>query len=206
MSGAVVSETLARYYSLHSRIYDLTRWTFLFGRGRLVRLLQDRVQPRSIMEIGCGTGANLLRLGQAFPAAQLLGIDASEHMLAVAKRKLSSLAGRVSLKPGFYDAPLALEQPPDLILCSYSLSMINPGYDRVICAAARDLAPKGVFAAVDFHRAKYRWFRNWMQTNHVRMEGQLVPLLRGTFEDETTRVRPAYLGTWSYFLFIGRRR
>ncbi len=30
---------LERYYRFHSRIYDATRWSFLFGRDKLVRII-----------------------------------------------------------------------------------------------------------------------------------------------------------------------
>jgi S-adenosylmethionine-diacylgycerolhomoserine-N-methlytransferase len=70
---------LDRTYRLHARIYDCTRWTFLFGRDELVRRATERISARVIHEIGCGTGHNLLRLRARCPGAQITGWDLSRR-------------------------------------------------------------------------------------------------------------------------------
>lgn len=199
-------ETLQRYYSLHSRIYDATRWSFLFGRGHLLRELGRRFCPVRILEVGCGTGVNLFRLGRMFPKARLTGIDTSASMLRVARRKLGCLGDRVELLEGYYDAASGIRPAPDLICFSYCLSMINPGVEKVVAAAAADLAPGGSLAVVDFHGSRHRWFRRWMQANHVRMDEHLLPVLKAGFYADMASVRTAYGGLWQYLLFLGRLR
>jgi len=198
------SETLQQYYSLHSRIYDATRWSFLFGRGRLLREVALRFSPARILEIGCGTGVNLLRLGGLFPRAQLTGIDTSAAMLGIARRKLRAFGDRVELREGYYSAPLGVSPAPELVCFSYCLSMIHPGLDEAIAAATADLAPGGSIAVVDFHGSRHRWFRAWMQANHVRMEEHLLPVLRSRFDADLASVGTAYGGLWQYFYFLGR--
>jgi S-adenosylmethionine-diacylgycerolhomoserine-N-methlytransferase len=68
------SHPLGKYYRFHSRIYDATRWIFLFGRDRLIRTTANFCQPARILEVGCGTGKNLVRLRQTFPGASLTGL------------------------------------------------------------------------------------------------------------------------------------
>ena len=58
---------LTRYYRWHAPLYDATRWSFLFGRAALIRGIALHRRPRRILEVGCGTGANLLRLSRWFP-------------------------------------------------------------------------------------------------------------------------------------------
>ena len=79
---------LEKYYRFHSRIYDATRWIFLFGRDRLVKEIAASFQPTRILEIGCGTGKNLVRLREMFPGVDLTGLDLSQDMLEVARKKL----------------------------------------------------------------------------------------------------------------------
>jgi ubiquinone/menaquinone biosynthesis C-methylase UbiE len=56
-------ESLRGYYRLHSKIYDATRWSFLFGRHRLIELVASHKTPTRILEVGCGTGTNLVHYG-----------------------------------------------------------------------------------------------------------------------------------------------
>lgn len=198
-------DALRRYYRLHARIYDWTRWSFLFGRGELVRGLVAGGAPERVWEIGCGTGANLRRLARRFPQARLTGFDGSPDMLAVARSSLHRRARSVTLREGFYTTPLRPDPAPDVILFSYCLTMINPGWAEVIAAAVGDLAPGGRLAVVDFHGSDAAWFRRWMGVNHVRMERDLLPALKAVVQPERAEVRRAYGGWWEYFLFVGRK-
>ena len=196
------NRALQRYYQLHSRIYDATRWSFLFGRTAIVNEAAAVVAPRRILEIGCGTGKNLQALARRFPNADLTGIDLSGEMLDIARRKLTPLSNRVQLHEQAYSAALAEENGFDLVLFSYALSMFNPGWDSAIEAAKHDLSPNGVIAVVDFHDSPFSTFRKWMGVNHVRMEGHLLPTLNDTFQPVLSRPRLAYGGLWRYFLFV----
>ncbi len=68
--GKYTEHSLEKYYRFHSRIYDATRWLFLFGRDRLIKTAALFTRPRRILEVGCGTGKNLVRLRQTFPGAE----------------------------------------------------------------------------------------------------------------------------------------
>ena len=194
-----------RYYRLHSHIYDATRWSFLFGRGRLMRRIATDCPAGRILEVSCGTGGNLLDLSGAFPDAEIVGLDVSQDMLRIAGRKLTARGCRAELLHRAYDHPLRPERPFDLVVFSYCLSMINPGWDRAIQCAGRDLAPGGWIGVVDFHDSPCPLLKRWMALHHVRMEGHLLPRLGEQFVRRNAEVRRAYLGLWSYFTFLGRR-
>jgi ubiquinone/menaquinone biosynthesis C-methylase UbiE len=53
------------------------------------RGLIERIQghPRRILDLGCGTGSMTVMLKQAFPNAEVIGLDLSPHMLIMAERK-----------------------------------------------------------------------------------------------------------------------
>jgi S-adenosylmethionine-diacylgycerolhomoserine-N-methlytransferase len=198
---------IERYYRLHARIYDVTRWSFLFGRRTLLKGItcSGDSPPMRILEVGCGTGKNLTALCRRFPKAFITGLDLSAAMLGVANKKIARFGGRVRLVHQRYDGPVAGGEPFDLVLFSYSLSMFNPGFEAAIDAAHADLAESGQIAVVDFHDSRFRFFERWMGVNHVRMDGQLQPKLRARFVPQMDEVRHAYGGLWRYLLFIGRR-
>ena len=201
--AAAADQALERYYRFHARIYDATRWSFLFGRARLIERVAALHTPRNILEIGCGTGRNLARLARRFPDARLTGLDLSADMLACARRYLEPHGDRITLLHQAYARPLDEAPRFDLIVVSYCLSMINPGYAEVIASARQDLQLNGLIAAVDFHDSSWSAFRRWMGVNHVRMEGQLLPELRARFRPLDSTVSRAYGGVWRYFYFIG---
>lgn len=200
---AELARGLTRYYRAHSLIYDATRWSFLFGRGELTDLISQQSGLNSILEVGCGTGKNLLDLRQGLPETQLCGVDVSGAMLAVSHKRLDKLSVPVQLHCGLYDANFKPQTPPDLILFSYALSMFNPGWEQAIEDAYQQLAPGGVIAVVDFHGSRFGLFRRWMQVNHVRMQRHLLPQLQQRFSEQHCRVKNAYGGLWQYFLFTG---
>lgn len=198
----VQSVKMERYYRLHSHIYDYTRWSFLFGRKEIISMTADFVKPRRILEIGCGTGANLAALAKTFPCASITGVDISGSMLNKSSRQLKKYKTRIELRNYNYNRPLS-SGSYDLVLFSYTLTMINPGWQDALNAAAADLAPGGCLAVVDFHRGGPAWFSAWMGVNHVRMEGQLLPWLKQKFNPLFLEERKAYCGLWQYLCFIG---
>lgn len=198
---------LTRYYRWHARLYDATRWSFLFGRATLMRAIARLPNPpRRILDIGCGTGDNLLQLTRQFPNAELTGLDLSADMLTRARRKLARRSMPVTLRQQCYDRPLSPEPAFDLIVFSYCLSMINPGWEQALDAALRDLRPGGRLAVVDFHDTRLSFFQRWMVVNHVRMNGHLLPNLNARCAPLLQTTGVAYGGLWRYFRFIGQPR
>ncbi len=190
------------YYRLHARFYDATRWAFLFGREELLRQVADRLTPRRVLEVGCGTGRNLRRLAELFPSASLTGVDLSPDMLSKAERKLNRWSDRMGLLQGEFPGVPAESEPFDLVLFSYSLSMTNPGWKVAIEAALSRLRRGGILAAVDFHDSPFAGFARWMSLNHVRMGGHLLEELQHTAGQGTCNVSKAFMGTWRYFTFL----
>jgi methylase of polypeptide subunit release factors len=118
LSGLVSNTTIV--HTLH----DAMQWSFRFGRAALIRALAlHSSTPERILEVGCGSGHNLLMLCQTFPAAQVIGLDLSADMLRVAGRKLGSFSRRVTLLHGAYDPSLHLPGPFHVILFSSALTM-----------------------------------------------------------------------------------
>lgn len=168
-----------RMYRYQRHIYDLTRKYYLLGRDELLDDLFLRPGER-VLEIGCGTGRNLIALARRHPSVFFYGIDASAVMLATARYNIrrAGLADRIELRQALAEdvdahATFGLTQKFDAIVISYALSMIR-GWPLVLQRAIDQLAPRGVLAVVDFgDQAKLPgWFRQllrgWLALFHVR--------------------------------------
>ncbi|MDR3214616.1 MAG: methyltransferase domain-containing protein [Azoarcus sp.] len=53
------------------------------------RLDYVRLVPRRILDLGCGTGGDLVKLGERYPDAERLGLDFAPPMLALAQQRLT---------------------------------------------------------------------------------------------------------------------
>ena len=207
MANQEQANRIQQYYRLQSKIYDATRWAFLFGRLDIIRSLPfPKDTPLSILEVGSGTGYNLLNLARKFPKAQLTGIDVSKDMIRIAGQSLKNYSQRVNL----IEAPYSLGSDRfsgqmDIILFSYSLTMINPQWEDLISQAHHDLKPGGMIAVTDFHNSRFSWFKNHMGNHHVRMDSHLLPVLQEKFQPELEKTGNAYGGIWTYFLFLGTK-
>ena len=206
MSGRAALASLDGYYRWHAHFYDATRWAFLFGRTDLLRLCAEKHRPRRILEVGCGTGKNLAELARFFPQAEIVGLDLSAEMLGKARKKIAGHGPRVSLLQRVYNHPVSDGDPFDLIVFSYCLTMINPGYAEVLRLCEQDLSANGCVAIVDFHDSRFAWFRRWMGLNHVRMDGQILEALQEAgFKLQPCLVRSAYGGLWRWFSCLASR-
>jgi S-adenosylmethionine-diacylgycerolhomoserine-N-methlytransferase len=189
-------------YRYQRHIYDLTRKYYLLGRDRLVREL--RAAPgETIVEIGCGTARNLIRIAKAYPGVTLYGLDASSEMLRTAEESLkrAGLAGRVVLVHALAEemtpALFGREQPFDHAIFSYSLSMI-PDWRGALAVAAANVRPKGRVHIVDFGDLKALWppfanaLRGWLRLFHVAPRDALLTELEGhsVREDFSLRLLP----------------
>jgi S-adenosylmethionine-diacylgycerolhomoserine-N-methlytransferase len=143
-----------RMYRWQRHIYDGTRRHYLLGRDRLIAELQP-APGANVLEIGCGTGRNLVLAAGRYPEARFFGIDVSTEMLtsAIASISRRGMSGRIRVAHGdgtSFDPQLLFNVPSfDHIMISYSLSMI-PDWRRVLLAAASRLTSGGRLHVVDF--------------------------------------------------------
>src|SRR3978361_364851 len=77
-----------RMYRRQRHIYDGTRRYYLLGRDQLISGLQPAAGA-SVLEIGCGTGRNLVLAVRLYPDARFFGIDVSTEMLTSAISAIS---------------------------------------------------------------------------------------------------------------------
>lgn len=105
------------------------------------------VPARAILELGTGTGETARRVLAAHPDARLVGIDASERMLAAARAVLDGRA--VELRVGRLEDPLPAG-PFELVVAALSIHhLAGPGKADLFARVAAVLAPGGRLVVAD---------------------------------------------------------
>jgi S-adenosylmethionine-diacylgycerolhomoserine-N-methlytransferase len=154
MALTPAAELMNRTYRHQRHVYDFTRKYYLLGRDQVIASL-DPPDGGRVLEIGCGTGRNLVAAAQRFPGASFFGGDVSTEMLASAIRAISraELASRVRVANADatrLDAAALFGTPRfDRVFISYSLSMV-PDWPGAVDVALSLLAPSGELRIVDF--------------------------------------------------------
>lgn len=154
MHDADHAALMDRIYRHQRFIYNMTRKYYLFGRDSLIRELNLPAGAK-LVEIGCGTGRNLIKIARRYTEAELFGLDASAEMLKTASAAIqhAGLSHRIHLAQGYAEemtpATFGLTSPFDHALFSYSLSMI-PDWRASVTAALAALGESGMLHAVDF--------------------------------------------------------
>ena len=179
-----------RMYRRQRHIYDATRKFYLLGRDATIAAL-DPPDGAGVLEIGCGTGRNLVSIARRHPRAQVFGLDVSREMLDSARGAISR-AGldsrvRVALADAtrFESASLFGRPNFERVLVSYALSMIPP-WREALAQAIDAVAPGGALHIVDFgdqaglpaafRVALVRWLAAFDVTPRTQLRGELAAI------------------------------
>lgn len=188
-AGSRASRELMDSIYRHQRhFYDLTRKYYLLGRDRLIAGL-DAPEGGNVLELGCGTGRNLILAARRYPHASFYGIDLSTEMLSTAHEAVerASLSHRITLAYGDatqFDSRELFHLPAfDRVFISYSLSMIPP-WREAVWSGLEATRPGGDLHIVDFGQQDGlpRWFRSllraWLARFHVEPRADLECAMR----------------------------
>ena len=226
--GRTHKERLESFYQEQAKGYDAFRRRLLLGREQMVRDACARVEGGIWVDMGGGTGANLVMLGDqaVMQFAKIYLVDLCAPLMEVARRRCAERGWHhVEVVEG--DAtcwePNEGMGAVDLITFSYSLTMI-PDWFAAINHAARLLAPDGLLGVVDFYVARkhpedgmaaHSWLQRsfwpvWFATDNVHLSADHLPYLRAAFRScsciEQTMAAP-YVGrvlpAVPYYIFIG---
>lgn len=151
LDAAILMDRMYRYQRY---IYDITRKPYLLGRDQMIEGLKPPAGA-SILEIGCGTGRNLIKAAQTYPRTIGFGLDVSAEMLETARASIQRNGMGTRIKIALADAtdfdPIALflRAKFDRVFISYSLSMI-PVWQQVLAESAKKISAGGSLHIVDF--------------------------------------------------------
>jgi S-adenosylmethionine-diacylgycerolhomoserine-N-methlytransferase len=174
-------------YRLQRHIYDATRKYYLLGRDGLLESLEPPPAGR-VLEVGCGTGRNLVHAARLYPSAHYFGFDVSNAMLETASASIAKAGLQHSIlleqaDAAQFDAKQVFGIDGfDRVFISYALSMIPP-WRAALHRAFGAVKPGGSLHIVDFgeqsrlpmaFRAGLRaWLTKFSVEPRAELEGEL---------------------------------
>lgn len=204
-------------YAFQRHIYDASRKHYLLGRDRLINDLAPPHDGR-VLELGCGTGRNLIVAAKRYRNANFFGLDISHEMLKTAAKHIDKhqLSNRIQIRQGdatdFSPHALFGVEKFDRIYISYSLSMI-PDWQGTLEQAISHLSDKGSIHIVDFGQQSLlpKLFKSillwWLKIFHVTPRADLFDFVRQLAGSNNRNIEFKELyKDYSHYCVIGPKR
>ena len=144
-------------YRVLSRFYDLFDLIFLLGgrgnpRSGLASAIGD--DDVRVLDVCVGTAASSIPVATQLASARVVGIDLSDDMLAVARRKIAGLGlSSIELVNASAEAMPFGDGSFDTVMVSFALHEFEQdSLERTLAEIARVLRPGGRLCVIDFAR------------------------------------------------------
>ncbi len=131
-----------------------------------------KVKPRRILDLGCGTGSTTLMLKQAFPEAEVIGLDLSPYMLVRAEDKARTAGLKILWRHGNAEKTSYQNASFDLVTASLLFHEIpNVVSQAILHESFRLLVAGGQVLILDGNQNTLRqldWLNNVFEEPYIR--------------------------------------
>ena len=206
-SDTQMKNNMDRMYRFTRHVYDASRKYYLLGRDQLIQHLNAKPNE-NVIEIGCGTARNLIKMAKRYPDTKFYGIDISDEMLKTARKSVekSRLSNQISLSQGYAQNFKPAADHIHKMVFSYSLSIIPPWKESVDHALS--ILPSGSeIHVVDFggqeklpafFRAFVFW---WLKLFHVYHKPEVLEYFKKLEQQDAGSLEIEHLyGGYAYRL------
>ena len=163
-------QTEGRVLRKAALVYDIVQPVVTLGQeNRLNKRIADILNiqdAQSVLDIGCGTGLLTYAIAAKYPKAELVGIDASEEMIAVAQKKRcpkncqykAALAEAIPFEDGKFD----------VVVSALFFHHVNKSLkQKVFQEIKRVLKPNGILVIADIGKpytmiGKFMAYSGWV--------------------------------------------
>jgi ubiquinone/menaquinone biosynthesis C-methylase UbiE len=193
--------------------HDFDRWSKTYERSWMQRFIFDpahrrlsnavsaSVQPRRLLDLGCGTGRLLRKARERWPQAELIGVDPSEGMIEKARQ----------LTPGveFYVAGAeALPLPDNSVDLVFSTASFHHWSDQLqgVREVARVLRPSGQFCLGDLRISPLMArIGAWLSPTSGHASVNTLSKAQELFAQAGLEVQQ-HQASWTRFQIVGQKR
>lgn len=145
-------------------------------RRRVMRIVR-RAKAHKIMDVATGTGDLAIAMAKRVDRTQILGVDLSEEMLAVARRKIEKqgLEERIMLEKGDAEnLSMVASESIDAVTVAFGVRNFE-NIERGLSELYRTLKPGGKLVVLEFSMPKNRLVR-WVYSQYAH---RLLPRIGG---------------------------
>ncbi len=154
-------------------------------RRRVVKIV-ERLSPSVILDMATGTGDLAIAMARKITSARVVGIDLSEGMLAVARRKVldAELSQRVELRCGVAESIGLEDESVDVVTAAFGVRNfgdLRGGVAEMIRVTRRG----GHIVILEFSTPEnpiFRWFYNIYSKRILPLVGGLISKDRRAYE------------------------
>ncbi|MFI3292179.1 MAG: bifunctional demethylmenaquinone methyltransferase/2-methoxy-6-polyprenyl-1,4-benzoquinol methylase UbiE [Rikenellaceae bacterium] len=154
-------------------------------RKRVVRIVEG-FNPAEILDLATGTGDLAIAMAQRVSSAHVVGIDLSEGMLAVARRKVEQrgLSSRIDLRCGVAESIDMADGTVDVVTAAFGVRNFGDligGFSEM----ARVTKSGGHIVVLEFSTPQnplFRWFYNLYSRHILPIVGGLISKDRRAYE------------------------
>ncbi len=131
-----------------------------------------QVKPRRILDLGCGTGSTTLMLKQAFPQAEVIGLDLSPYMLVRAEHKAKAAGLDIQWRHGNAEETGLADASFDLVTAALLFHETPPSVSQAILRESlRLLVAGGQVIILDGNQktlGQLDWLNNVFEEPYIR--------------------------------------
>ncbi len=128
--------------------------------------------PNKIIDLGCGTGSTTLMLKQAFPDAEVIGLDLSPHMLVMAEYKAKQAGLDIQWIHGLAEATTFADGEFDVVTASLLFHETPPEIAQAVLKEGfRLLKSGGQVIILDGHQKTLRhteWLTDIFEEPYIK--------------------------------------
>ena len=128
--------------------------------------------PKKILDLGCGTGSTTIMLAQAFPDAEVIGLDLSPQMLVMSEYKAQQLGLKIEWVHGRAETTKFADDEFDVVTASLLFHETpNNISQAVLKEAYRLLKPGGQVIILDGHQKTLRntiWLTDIFEEPYIK--------------------------------------